>query len=50
MVLHARIDANRSAGTVDELLAILLRFADAGDVTAVEYFPAGILFTAAASS
>ena len=48
VTLHARIDANRSAGTVDELLAILLRFAAAGDITAVEYFPAGVLFTATA--
>lgn len=48
VVLRARIDANRSAGTLDELLAILLRFADVGDVTAEECFPAGVLFTASA--
>jgi len=48
VVLHARIDANRSGGTLDDLLVILLRFADATDITAVEYFPAGVLLTASA--
>lgn len=42
-VLRARILANRSSGSVDELVAILELFVEAPYLTLEEFFPAGVL-------